>query len=68
MSQPKIIANPEKIKLTVEQLRKSSRQLELVTLALDELIARIDTDLRCQRRTRLQIKQPPHQLESERSP
>ncbi len=54
MTQPKRIPDPEKVKRTVERLRESNRQLELVTLALDELIARVDTDLRCQRRTRIQ--------------
>jgi hypothetical protein len=60
MTQPKIIPDPEKVKRTVERLRKSNRQLELVTLAFDEPIARVDTDLRCQHRTRLQ------KLESEK--
>jgi hypothetical protein len=54
MIQPKIVPDPEKVKRTIEQLRESNRQLELVTLAFDESIARIDTDLRRQRRTRLQ--------------
>lgn len=54
MSKPKKIPDPDKVKRTVEQLRDSNRQLELVTLALDELIARVDKDLRHQRRTRLQ--------------
>ena len=53
MTQPKRIPNPEKVKRTVERLRESNRQLELVTLALDERIAMVDTDLRHQRRTRL---------------
>ena len=53
MTQPKRIPDPEKLKRTVERLRESNRQLELVTLALDELIARVDTDLCRQRRTRL---------------
>ena len=53
MTQPKRIPDPEKVKRTVERLRESNRQLELVTLALDELIAMVDTDLRQQRRTRL---------------
>jgi hypothetical protein len=50
----KRIPDPEKVKRTVERLRESNRQLELVTLALDELIIRIDSDLNRQRRTRLQ--------------
>jgi hypothetical protein len=53
-TQPHKLPNPEKVKCTVEQLRASNRQLELVTLALDELIARVDADLRLQRRSRLQ--------------
>lgn len=53
MTQPKRIPDPEKVKRTVERLRESNRQLELVTLALDELIAMVDTDLHHQRRTRL---------------
>ncbi len=62
MTQPKKIPDPEKVKRTVEQLRESNRQLELVTMALDELIARVDTDLRRQRRTRLQDNQSPQHL------
>lgn len=54
MTQPKRIPDPEQVKRTVELLRESNRQLELVTLALDELIALVDSDLRRQRRTRLQ--------------
>ena len=54
MTQPKRIPDPEKLKRTVERLRESNRQLELVTLALDEIIALVDTDLRRQRRNRLQ--------------
>lgn len=53
MTQPKRIPDPQKVKHTVERLRKSNRQLELVTSALDELIAMVDNDLRHQRRTRL---------------
>jgi hypothetical protein len=69
MTQPKRIPDPEKVKRTVERLRESNRQLELVTLALDELIARLDTDLRRQRRTRLEGKyrnKSSHKLESEK--
>lgn len=53
------IPDPEKVKRTVERLRASNRQLELVTLALDELIARVDTDLRRQRQERLEDKYIP---------
>jgi hypothetical protein len=38
----------------VQGLRESNRQLELVTLALDELIAMVEADLRRQRRSRLE--------------
>ncbi|MGL5941945.1 MAG: hypothetical protein ACRC2S_16545 [Waterburya sp.] len=38
----------------VQSLRESNRQLELVTLALDELIAMVEADLRRQRRSRLE--------------
>jgi hypothetical protein len=54
MIQSKRMPDPEKVKRTVERLRESNRQLELVTLALDELIIRVDSDLNRQRRTRLQ--------------
>lgn len=60
MTQPKRIPDPEKVKRTVERLRESNRQLELVTLALDELIVRLDSDLLRQRRTRLQGKYRNH--------
>lgn len=39
MTQPKRIPDPEQVKRTVERLRESNRQLELVTLAEYELIA-----------------------------
>lgn len=56
MTQHTRIPDPEKVKRTVAQLRSTNRQLELVTLALDEFIARVDNDLRHQHRTRLQGK------------
>jgi hypothetical protein len=62
MTQTDRIPDREKVKRTVEQLRRSNRQLELVTLAFDELIARVDRDLHQQRRNRLQSR---HQPESE---
>jgi hypothetical protein len=62
MTQTNRIPDTEKVKCTVEQLRRSNRQLELVTLAFDELIARVDRDLHQQRRNRLQSR---HQPESE---
>jgi len=40
----------------VERLRESNRQLEQVTLALDELIAMVEAGLRRQRRERLEGK------------
>jgi len=54
MNQPEKQPDPEKVKRIVEQMRESNRQLDLVTLALDELLAIVDADLRHQRRTRLQ--------------
>jgi hypothetical protein len=38
----------------VRGLRESNRQLELATIALDELIAMVEADLRHQRRSRLE--------------
>lgn len=38
----------------VRGLRASNRQLELATIALDELIAMVEADLRHQRRSRLE--------------
>lgn len=56
MNMSKKLPNPQKVQQTVEQLKNSNRQLELVSLALDELIARIDEDLRRQSRSKLQMK------------
>ncbi len=53
--QPKI-PDPETRKREVERLRENNRQLDLVTLALDELIAMVEADLRRQRRERLEGK------------
>ena len=50
--QPRIPA-PEIRKQEVEKLRHCSRQLEAVTLELDEIIAMVEADLREQRRARL---------------
>lgn len=47
--------DPEKIKKTVEQLRQSNRQLDLVVLSFDELISRVDRDIRSQVRNRIQL-------------
>ena len=60
MTQQKEIPDPEKVKHIVKQLRESSRQLELVTWALDELIARVDAELHRQRQARLQSSQHPN--------
>lgn len=46
MTQTKKLPNPEKVKRTVEHLRASNQQLEAVTLALDELIAMVEVDIR----------------------
>jgi len=62
MTQPKGIPDPEKVKRTVKRLRESNRQLELVTWALDELIAKVDTDLRHRLRARLQSSQQQQHL------
>jgi hypothetical protein len=50
------IPDAETRKREVEGLRASNRQLALVTLALDELIAMVEADLRHQRRERLENK------------
>ena len=54
MTQELRIPNAETRKREVEQLREANHQLELVTLALDELIAMVEADLRRQRRYRLE--------------
>ena len=56
MSQQLKIPDAETRKREVERLRESNRQLELVTLALDELLAMVEADLRHQRRKRLEGK------------
>lgn len=56
MTQQPQIPDAETRKRSVERLRESNRQLEHVTLALDELIAMVETDLRRQRRERLEGK------------
>lgn len=56
MTQQPQIPDTETRKRSVERLRESNRQLELVTLALDELIAMVETDLRRQHRERLEGK------------
>ena len=55
MNKLPINLDPEKVKKTVEQLRQSNRQLDLVVLTLDELIARVDRDIRSQVKNRIQL-------------
>ena len=50
------IADSETRKRSLAKLRENNRQLEIVTLAFDELIAMVEADLRSQRRERLQRK------------
>lgn len=56
MTETSKIPDPETRKREVQQLRESNRQLEQFTLALDELIAMVEIDLRRQRRERLEGK------------
>ena len=46
MTQLAKIPDPEKIKRTVERLRESNQQLGAFTLALDEVIAQLEADIR----------------------
>ncbi|MGH2415715.1 MAG: hypothetical protein ACRDEA_18890 [Microcystaceae cyanobacterium] len=55
--QPRI-PNPETKARNVARMREACRQMDLVTLQLDELIAMVEADLRRQRRERLQRKSP----------
>ena len=48
------IADSETRKRSLANLKESNRQLELVTLAFDDLIAMVEVDLRRQRQERLQ--------------
>ncbi len=48
------IADSETRKRSLANLRESNRQLELVALAFDDLIAMVEVDLRRQRQERLQ--------------
>ena len=50
------IADSETRKRSLAKLRENNRQLEIVTLAFDELIAMVEADLRSQRRELLQRK------------
>lgn len=54
MTQYPNIPDPEARKKALAQLRESNRQLELVGLAFDELIAMVEADLRRQKRDRLE--------------
>ncbi len=55
----KKIPDAETRRRNVERLRESNRQLDLVALALDELIAMADAQLLRQRRERLMGKSRP---------
>lgn len=59
MTQPSSIPDAETRKREVQQLRSSNRQLELAALALDEVLAMAEADLRHQRRRRLEEKKLP---------
>ena len=50
------IADSETRKRSVAKLRENNRQLELVAIAVDELIAMVEAELRTQRKERLQRK------------
>ena len=50
------IADSETRKRSVAKLRENNRQLELVAIAVDELIAMVEAELRTQRKERLQKK------------
>lgn len=56
MTQLPQIPDAETRKRNVERLRESNRQLDLFGLALDELIAMAEAELRRQRRQRLEGK------------
>jgi hypothetical protein len=56
MTQKPEIPDEATRKQEVEKLRNSSRQLEGFTLALDEVIALVEEDLRKQRRIRFEAK------------
>jgi hypothetical protein len=43
-------------KTSVENLKKVGRQLDIIGLEMDELLATIEAELRCQRRERLKRK------------
>jgi hypothetical protein len=60
MTEYSTIPDPEARKQALAQLRESNRQLELVGLTLDELIAMVESDLRRQRRDRLEKRATEH--------
>ena len=51
------LVDSETRKQSIAKLRESNRQLELVALAFDDLIAMLEVDIRRQRRQRLEKKQ-----------
>jgi len=53
MTQSYTIPDEETRKRAIEQIRASNRMLDELNLALDDLIAMIEADLREQRRERL---------------
>ncbi|GEM_PF-808213 len=59
MSEQPKIPDAETRKRSLEQLRESNRQLDLVGLQIDELIAMAEAQLRRQRRERLEGKKAP---------
>lgn len=56
MTEQPRIPNLDTRKQEIEQIRAANRQLEEASLALEELLAMIEADLREQRRKRLQAK------------
>ena len=56
MTEQPRIPNLDTRKQEIEQIRAANRQLEEASLALEELLAMIEADLREQRRMRLQAK------------
>ena len=56
MTKPLKIPDAQTREREMQQLSDSNRQLELATLALDELIAMVEADLYRQQRERLEKK------------
>jgi hypothetical protein len=46
MTQPPTLPDPEKVKQTVAQMHEVCRQFDSLNFTLDELIARIEVDIR----------------------